>query len=138
MQLHLSTWPEVEDYLETSKTIILPVGSTEQHGPTGLVGTDALCPGIIANAAAEIEDVLIGPTFNVGVAQHHMSFPGSMAVRPSTMIAAMNDWMDSLYHQGFRTIYWFNGHGGNVPTLGAAVAEFYHKRNFGPSVSSDT
>ena len=42
MQLQMSTWPEVEAYLETSRGIILPIGSTEQHGPTGLIGTDAL------------------------------------------------------------------------------------------------
>ena len=54
MQLALSTWPEVEDYLEVSDGIILPVGSTEQHGPIGLIGTDALCASVIAEAAGEI------------------------------------------------------------------------------------
>lgn len=43
MQLHLSTWPEVQAYLGRSRTLILPIGSTEQHGPTGLIGTDAIC-----------------------------------------------------------------------------------------------
>ena len=42
MRLQLATWPEVDEYLKTSKGIIMPIGSTEQHGPTGLVGTDAL------------------------------------------------------------------------------------------------
>jgi creatinine amidohydrolase len=42
MQLHLSSWPEVQKYLETSKAIVIPIGSTEQHGPNGLLGTDAL------------------------------------------------------------------------------------------------
>jgi len=40
MQLHLSSWPEVEAYLARSKAILIPIGSTEQHGPTGLLGTD--------------------------------------------------------------------------------------------------
>lgn len=48
MRLQLSTWPEVETYLDTSKGVIIPVGSTEQHGPTGFIGTDALCPEILA------------------------------------------------------------------------------------------
>lgn len=42
MQLLLSTWAEAEAYLKTSKGIILPIGSTEQHGPNGLIGTDAI------------------------------------------------------------------------------------------------
>ena len=75
MRLQLSTWPEVEAYLEKSKAILIPVGSTEQHGPNGLIGTDALCPEIIAFAAEQKTDMLIGPTFNVGIAQHHLVFP---------------------------------------------------------------
>src|ERR1700756_3821887 len=43
MQHQLQTWQEVESYLQTSRGIILPIGSTEQHGPTGLIGTDAIC-----------------------------------------------------------------------------------------------
>ncbi len=42
MQLQLKTWQFVEDYLKTRTGIIIPIGSTEQHGPTGLIGTDAL------------------------------------------------------------------------------------------------
>jgi creatinine amidohydrolase len=48
MLLHLATWPEVESYLKTSSGIIIPIGSTEQHGPTGLIGTDAICAEAIA------------------------------------------------------------------------------------------
>ncbi len=45
MQLHLSTWPEIEAYLAKSKAILIPIGSTEQHGPNGPSGTDGLVPG---------------------------------------------------------------------------------------------
>ena len=41
MRLQLMTWPEVESYIEGSNGIIIPIGATEQHGPTGLIGTDA-------------------------------------------------------------------------------------------------
>ena len=126
MQLHLSSWPEVEKYLETSKAIVIPIGSTEQHGPNGLLGTDALCPEIIARRAGDEADFLVGPTFNVGQAQHHMAFAGTITLRPSTMIAAMLDWAQSLMHHGFTRLYWLNGHGGNVSTINAAFAEMYH------------
>ena len=130
MQLHLSTWPEIEKHLEKSKAILIPIGSTEQHGPNGLLGTDALCPEIIGRRAGDDANILVGPTFNVGQAQHHMSFPGTITLRPSTMIAAMTDWAQSLAHHGFERIYWLNGHGGNIATINAAFAEIYHGVSF--------
>lgn len=131
MQLQLSTWNEVELYLERSKGIVIPIGSTEQHGPTGMIGTDAICPEVIARAAGNEADILVGPTFNVGIAQHHMAFPGSMSLRPSTMIAAIVDWVNSLAHHGFTRIYFLNGHGGNIPTVNAAFAEVYAQSSIG-------
>jgi creatinine amidohydrolase len=50
MLLQHQTWQEVETYLTQSKGIILPIGSTEQHGPNGLIGTDAICAEVIARA----------------------------------------------------------------------------------------
>jgi creatinine amidohydrolase/Fe(II)-dependent formamide hydrolase-like protein len=129
MRLHLSTWQEVETYLRHSTAILIPIGSTEQHGPTGLIGTDALCPEIIGGLAADEAGLLKAPTFNVGVAQHHMAFPGSMTLRPSTFIATMVDWVDSLAKHGFNQIYWLNGHGGNVATINAGFAEIYASRS---------
>jgi creatinine amidohydrolase len=126
MQLHLSSWPEIESYLAKSKTILIPIGSTEQHGPTGLLGTDALCAEIIGRRAGDEAGFLVAPTFNVGQAQHHMAFPGTITLRPSTMIAAMADWARSLAHHGFERLYWLNGHGGNIATINAAFSEIYH------------
>jgi len=131
MQLQLATWPEVEAYLARSKAILIPIGSTEQHGPTGLLGTDALCAELIARRAGDEADFLVGPTFGVGQAQHHMGFAGTITLRPTTMVAAMTDWAQSLARHGFQRIYWLNGHGGNVPTINAAFIEIYHGLTFG-------
>lgn len=125
MQLHLSTWQEIETYLKRSTGIIIPIGSTEQHGPNGLVGTDAICAEVFAAEVGRAADALVAPTLNVGMAQHHLGFPGSMTLRPSTMIAVIRDWVASLSRHGFDRFFFLNGHGGNIATATAAFSEIY-------------
>jgi creatinine amidohydrolase len=129
MQLQLQTWQEVEDYLQTSRGIILPIGSTEQHGPVGLIGTDAICAEVIARGVGETTGALVAPTIAVGMAQHHLGFAGSMTLRPSTLIAVLRDMVDSLVIHGFDRFYFLNGHGGNIATLAAAFSEIYAARS---------
>ena len=64
MQLALSTWHEVEEYLRGSRGIIIPIGSTEQHGPTGLIGTDALTAEMIGRGVGEKVGALVAPTIS--------------------------------------------------------------------------
>jgi creatinine amidohydrolase/Fe(II)-dependent formamide hydrolase-like protein len=130
MLLHRSTWQEVEGFLARSKGVIVPIGSNEQHGPTGLLGTDWMCPEIVAHEAEKSADILVAPTFNIGMAQHHLGFAGTIALRPSTFMAAIGDWVRSLAAHGFTRIYFLNGHGGNVATIEAAFSELYAEASF--------
>jgi creatinine amidohydrolase len=125
MRLHLSTWTEVELYLETSTGIIIPIGSTEQHGPTGLIGTDAICAEAIAVAVGAATQSLVAPTIDVGMALHHTSFPGTISLRPSTLILVVRDYLTCLVRSGFTKFFFINGHGGNIATLKAAYSETY-------------
>ena len=127
MRLQLQTWCEVEQYLERSTGILVPIGSTEQHGPNGLIGTDALTAEKVALTIGEEQGVLVAPTINVGMAQHHMAFTGSMTLRPSTLIAMIEDIVSSLVRHGFTHLMFINGHGGNVASLDAAYSEIYAK-----------
>lgn len=135
MYLQQATWPEVEAYLEHHSGIVIPIGSTEQHGPTGLVGTDALCPEIVARGLAD-EGILVGPTLSIGMAQHHLGFPGSITLKPSTLLAVVRDVVSSLSLQGFTHFYFLNGHGGNIATVNAAFSELWAEHSLAGRASA--
>jgi len=125
MQLALSTWQEVERYLDTSTGIIIPIGSTEQHGPNGLIGTDAICPIRIAEEIETMESVLVAPAINYGMSAHHMGFAGTVSLRPTTLMQVVIDVTASLHHHGFTHFYFLNGHGGNIAPVTSAFSELY-------------
>jgi creatinine amidohydrolase len=119
------TWPEVEGYLENSNGIMIPIGATEQHGPTGLIGTDAVCAETLAWEAGQLADAMVGPTLTIGMSEHHMHFPGSVTLRPTTLVAVVRDVIVSLARHGFRRLFFINGHGGNTASINASFFEAY-------------
>ena len=125
MRLDLFTWTEVEQYLTSCKGVILPIGSTEQHGPTGAIGTDALTAGAVALEVGNRTKVLVAPTQPYGMAEHHLGFPGTMSLRPATLFSVIHDLLISLAMHGFERIFVVNGHGGNIATIKSAFAQGY-------------
>lgn len=117
MRLDQVTWLEVEAKLNQVPGIILPTGSTEQHGPMGLIGTDALCAETIADAAAEKCDSLVAPTLAYTPAPFNMAFPGTISVSEPVFKQLVEEIVSGLASHGFRLIYVLNGHGANLAPL---------------------
>jgi creatinine amidohydrolase len=122
MILQEMSWEEVEAYLETRDDAVLPVGSTEQHGPIGLIGTDALCATAVAEGAAAQAGAIMLPPLAYTPAPFNMAFPGTISVSEATFSALMSDIIAALATHGFRRLYVLNGHGANLAPL-RALAE---------------
>ena len=125
IRLQLRSWPEVEAYLGRCKGVIVPLGSTEQHGPTGAIGTDALTAEAVALEVGRRSGVLVTPAQAFGMAEHHLGFAGTVSLQPSTLLAVLRDVVLSLATHGFERVFVINGHGGNIATGRAAFAEAY-------------
>jgi creatinine amidohydrolase len=124
MELALLTWPKVEEYLKTNKTIIIPIGSTEQHGPTGIIGTDYITAQKLAIEVGKRTNTMVSPPLCFGMAYHHMDFPGTMTLKPSTMMLVLLDMIESCYTHGFKKFMFINGHGGNINPTATAFCEW--------------
>jgi creatinine amidohydrolase len=114
MRLYERNWMQVEAYLEQDDRIVLPVGSTEQHAYLSL-GTDNILAERIAVEAAEPLGVHVLPAMPFGIAPGFAAFPGTVSLRPETLVAVLTEVLDTLYGQGFRGFLVVNGHGGNIP-----------------------
>jgi creatinine amidohydrolase len=112
-----TNWMQIEQYLSRDDRIVLPTGSTEQHGYLSL-GTDAILAERVAVEAAEPLGVPVLPVLPFGMAPYFAAFPGSMSLRITTYIEVLRDLLDGLAAQGFRRIAIVNGHGGNAPVTG--------------------
>ena len=106
-------WMQVEEYLRRDDRVVLPIGSTEQHAYLSLA-TDSILAERISVEAAEPLEVLVLPAMPFGVAPGFAAFPGTVSLRPETLVAVVSEALDSLYGQGFRRFLVVNGHGGNV------------------------
>ena len=129
MRLFDVNWQQVDAYLDHDDRVVLPIGSTEQHGLLSL-GTDAILAERVALEAAEPLGIPVLPVLPFGMAPYFSAFPGSLTLRLSTYVAVVRDLLDTLSGQGFRRIAIVNGHGGNAPVTGAIREWLAQERDF--------
>ena len=118
--LHEMAWPDVKQALNRTDTILIPVGSTEQHGPHLPLGSDTIIPiGVCTRIARKI-GALVGPPIYTVISSYHMAWPGTITLRESTFIDLIKDYCRSLVKHGFKRIILVNEHGGNSAPLAIA------------------
>ena len=120
------TNPEVEAFLSTRHTVIIPTGATEQHGPHGPLLTDVLIPQQIARRIAPTIGAVVAPPINYALSYPHVGFTGLVQVRISTFMALIEDLCVSFATSGFKRIIFLNGHYDNTYAIAygcAAAAE---------------
>ena len=110
-------WPDLGSYFERESLALVPVGSTEQHGPHLPESTDAIIAEGFAREAARRSGYLCTPTVHVGVSSHHRQFDGTMWVDPPAFRAYMESLTRSLTEHGIDRVIYVNAHGGNVTHL---------------------
>ena len=123
MNLKLSIWRDVEEYLSRRNDVVIPCGSTEQHGPSGPIGTDLIVAEEAASELGEERLCAVAPAIPFGASQLHGAFPGTISIRPMTLIAIVRDAVSSLHRQGFRRFLIVNAHPGSAGVLDAAVQQ---------------
>jgi creatinine amidohydrolase len=116
------TSPEVEAFLKSSQTVIVPTGSTEQHGPHGPLLTDMLIPQEIARRVAPQVGALVAPSINYSLSYPHVGFTGLVHIKVSTFMALIEDLCHSLASIGFKRIVFLNGHYDNTYAIAYACA----------------
>jgi creatinine amidohydrolase len=117
-------WPDIETYLDeaATPTVVVPIGSTEQHGPHLPLGVDRYEAEDVAVAVAERTGVLVAPTIPYGDADHHLDFPGTVSLSTETVVAVLTDVYESLVGHGFATVVTVNGHRiANLPAIETAM-----------------
>ncbi len=123
------TWQEVGGYLRREdRIVLLPVGTTEQHGPAGPCGLDTYVAIALAEDTARRTGVLCAPPLWYGDSSHHTAFPGTISLRTETLMLVVRDICRTLARHGFNRIVIINGHKGtNLPALTTTVRNLHEE-----------
>ncbi len=120
------SWADVNYYLKRESIVILPVGSTEEHGLAGPLGLDSYAAIALAEDVGKKTGVLVAPPLWYGDSSHHLGFAGTMSLKTSTLISVIEDISESLARNGVKKILIINGHkSANLPALLSAVKNLH-------------
>ena len=119
------TSPDIKSAIEQGyTTVVVAVGSMEQHGPHLPTMTDTRIGDELAHRVAmKLAHTLQARTIPVGCSSHHLGFPGTISLRDETLKMISLDYIDSLIRSGFNRIVFLPLHGGNFPIIQQTLKE---------------
>jgi len=125
IKLEEMSWVEVKNSLDNGfDTVIIPICSIEQHGPHLPLGTDTFIGEVLAVKIAEkLGKTLVAPAVTPGCSQHHMGFPGTLTLKPETLMRIIRDICTCLVKHGFKRIILLPTHGGNFAPIKTLIME---------------
>ncbi len=113
---------EVEEFLTSRHTVIIPTGSTEQHGPHAPLSTDVLIPQEVARRVAPQIGAVVAPPISYALSYPHVGFTGLVHIRIPTFMALVEDLCVAFATAGFKRIIFLNGHYDNTYAIAYACA----------------
>jgi len=119
--LYKLTRPEVEEYLKKCDVVLVPAGSTEQHGKHMAIDNDTFTALEISKRVAKKTGVLVASPLYIGYSPHHMNFKGSITLSFETLVNVYKEVCESLLHHGFNKVVIMNAHGGNSNSIREAL-----------------
>jgi creatinine amidohydrolase len=121
------TAAELQRAANDGAIVLLPVASTEQHGPHLATGVDTFLGGEVCRRTAELvakqQPIVVTPTVWMGLAEHHVAYGGTFSIALSTYHALLRDLCDAILRAGFKKILVVNSHGGNSAALAALTTD---------------
>ena len=123
------TSPEAAEAVARSRTVVLPVGSIEQHGPHLPNGTDTFAAELVARAVADKLDAVYAPLVPYGVTPIHAGHPGTVSLRRDTFEALLTDVCSELIALGVRTVVLVNWHEGNIASMNAVATDLQDRHD---------
>jgi len=119
--------PEIQEYLKTSDMLLVPLGSTEQHGTHLPLGTDSYEALALATEISRRTGIVVAPLVWVGYSEYHNGYPGTVSVSTDTLARFLFECCEGLVRQGFRRILFFNYHGGNSTAQTLVIQRINHE-----------
>lgn len=119
LKLEDMSWSEVSEAVKQGKdTVLILLGSIEQHGPHLPLKTDTLIAEELGiRTARKLGDALVAPVIRPGCSRHHMEFEGTVSISPEGLKSIVKDYCHAYEKHGFKTIVLIPYHGGNFEPI---------------------
>ncbi len=119
------SWTEFAQAIVQDDVIILPIGSTEEHGPQAPLGTAHFIAKYLAERIGKLSGALVAPAIPIGNAEGLMDFPGTISIDPELLQQLVVDVCKNFIRHGAKRFFFVNGHGGNNAALRFAAMQLY-------------